>query len=140
MFNLKETTEKAGEETILYLNPEDVPVDSNSEIKVFAFESTNSVEPLMKSPYTYGQTVANNATIFVAGDSTACNYKTSGEKNDFPRTGWAQVLGNFFTDGVSVNNLALSGRSSLSFRSEANYKTIINGMKPGDYFIIQFWS
>lgn len=84
MFNLKETTEKAGEETILYLNPEDVPVDSNSEIKVFAFESTNSVEPLMKSPYTYGQTVANNATIFVAGDSTACNYKTSGEKNDFP--------------------------------------------------------
>lgn len=138
LFNLKETTEKAGEETILYLNPEDVPVDSNSEIKVFAFESTNSVEPLMKSPYTYGQTVANNATIFVAGDSTACNYKTSGEKNDFPRTGWAQVLGNFFTDGVTVKNLALSGRSSLSFRSDANYKTIINGMKPGDYFIIQF--
>lgn len=138
LFNLKETTEKAGEETILYLNPEDLPIDSNSEIKVFAFESTNSVEPLMKSPYTYGQTVADNTTIYVAGDSTACNYKTSGSKNDFPRTGWAQVLGNFFTDGVSVNNLALSGRSSLSFRSFDEYKKIMNGMKPGDYFIIQF--
>lgn len=138
LFNLKETTKTVGEETILYLNPEDIPVSSNSEIKIFAFENMNSVEPFMNEPYTYGQTVANNATIYVAGDSTACVYTTSGSKNGFPRTGWAQVLGDFFTGGVTVKDLALSGRSSLNFRDEANYRTIINGLKPGDYFIVQF--
>ena len=48
------------------------------------------------------------------------------------------MLQNYFGSGVKVNDLAISGRSSLSFLSEKNYTTIKNSIKSGDYFIVQF--
>lgn len=74
-------------------------------------------------------------TIYVIGDSTACNY----DAGVFPRTGWAQVLQPFFNkDSVTVNNQAASGRSSKSFYNEGRWKTVYNMLKPGDYVFIQF--
>lgn len=40
--------------------------------------------------------------------------------------------------GASVNNLAMSGRSSYSFTTEANYKTLKAEIKAGDYLLIGF--
>ena len=47
------------------------------------------------------------------------------------------MLENYF-DGTEVVDLALSGRSSVNFKTEANYAKLWNEIKPGDYLIIQF--
>ncbi len=78
-------------------------------------------------------TLTEGAKVYVVGDSTASVYGD----DRYPRKGWAQMLGGYF-DGVEVVDLALSGRSSRSFKDEANYQTLKNSLKKGDYLIIQF--
>jgi lysophospholipase L1-like esterase len=73
-------------------------------------------------------------SVFIAGDSTACNYEAA----RVPRTGWGQVLGQFFTEQVIVKNEAISGRSSLSFINEGALDKILNQIKPKDFLLIQF--
>ena len=72
--------------------------------------------------------------IYIAGDSTACNYEAARS----PRTGWGQVLSQFFTDQVGVSNEAISGRSSKSFIQEGALDRILSRIKPNDYLLIQF--
>lgn len=76
--------------------------------------------------------------IFIAGDSTACNYPHTGEANRYPQTGWGQVFGELFDSAIGVVNCARSGRSSKSFLKEENYAMIKNNIKAGDYLFIQF--
>lgn len=76
--------------------------------------------------------------IWIAGDSTASNHTDSLEDYEIPRLGWGEKLGEYFADNVTVRNMALSGRSSKSFTTEENYQTIMNELKEGDYFLIQF--
>lgn len=73
-------------------------------------------------------------SIFIAGDSTASYYDAARA----PRAGWGQVLQNFFTDNVQVQNFAASGRSSKSFIEEGFQNKIVNLIKPNDYLLIQF--
>ena len=80
----------------------------------------------------------NKIRIFIAGDSTACNYPHTGANNRYPQTGWGQVFGELFTDDVLVVNCARSGRSSKSFLREENYKFICDNIQKGDYLFIQF--
>lgn len=140
-FNVKESCDKAenqnGDETIIYVDKAALPVGADSKITLTAYNDNAKTEALPQGTYEYSQSVADGATIYVAGDSTACTYPATGGNNRFPQTGWAAVLGDYFS-GVTVKDLALSGRSSLNFLTESNYNTIKNGIKPGDYFIIQF--
>lgn len=80
----------------------------------------------------------NKIRIFIAGDSTACNYPHEGENNRFPQTGWGQVFGKMFNDEIVVVNCARSGRSSKSFLTEENYLFICDNIQKGDYLFIQF--
>lgn len=80
----------------------------------------------------------NKIRVFIAGDSTACNYPHEGENNRYPQTGWGQVLGELFTDDVLVVNCARSGRSSKSFLAEENFRYICENIQKGDYLFIQF--
>ncbi len=73
-------------------------------------------------------------TLHIAGDSTACNY----EQARAPRTGWGQVLGEYFTSTVKVDNAAISGRSSKSFIDEGAWDAVRQRLAPGDYVFIQF--
>lgn len=75
--------------------------------------------------------------VFIAGDSTACIYPHCGEGNRFPRTGWGQVVDRFLPE-YQIINLALSGRSSKSFKKEANFKYLKGHLSLNDYLIIQF--
>lgn len=75
--------------------------------------------------------------MFIAGDSTACIYPHFGEGNRFPRTGWGQVLDRFLPE-YTIVDLALSGRSSKSFKTEENFRYLCDTIAPGDYLIIQF--
>lgn len=74
-------------------------------------------------------------TVYIAGDSTASFYKP----DLAPRTGWGQVLQNFFDEKhVVVQNEAASGRSSKSYVDEGRLAAIAKVIKPNDYLLIQF--
>ncbi len=74
-------------------------------------------------------------TIFMIGDSTMAN-KPLIPAN--PERGWGQILGMYFKDGARVDNRAVNGRSSKSFRAEGRWRSILQQIKPGDFVVIQF--
>ncbi|QQT26970.1 rhamnogalacturonan acetylesterase [Sphingobacterium spiritivorum] len=84
------------------------------------------------------------ATLYIIGDSTAAN-KTA---KTYPETGWGMKLQELFNEQeVIVDNRALNGRSTASFKHDYNTKshTVVNHwrlvlekIKPGDYVFIEF--
>lgn len=73
-------------------------------------------------------------TVHSIGDSTMANYLQS----DNLMRGWMQVMGENFKEGVTINNKAVSGASSKSFRDRGYWDKVINEVKKGDYVFIQF--
>ena len=69
--------------------------------------------------------------IWIIGDSTV-------EDNQPPFRGWGWALPQFVKPGVTVRNIALSGRSSRSFWEEGLFAPAENEMAAGDLLIIQF--
>lgn len=76
-----------------------------------------------------------DTTLWVVGDSTVSAFS---DKYYMPRYGWGTQLSTFLNSHVTVENLAVSGTSSKSFLSNANYQTLLDGMEEGDYLIIGF--
>lgn len=74
-------------------------------------------------------------TLFLIGDSTMAN-KENPDKN--PEHGWGQVLPQFLTNGIEIQNHAVNGRSSKSFRTEGRWDKVEKQLKKGDFVIIQF--
>ena len=68
------------------------------------------------------------------GDSTMANKKPY----DAPETGWGQVFHELFTDAVLIQNHALNGRSTKSFRNEGHWAKVHEQLQKGDYVFIQF--
>lgn len=73
--------------------------------------------------------------IYIVGDSTVAQFN---EVYYYHRYGWGTMLYNYFKDGTEFLNLALSGRSSLSFTRENNYQKFKDGIKAGDFVFIGF--
>ena len=85
--------------------------------------------------------LASGATIHLVGDSTMANYSAKRA----PLTGWGMALQKYCADGVKVNNRAISGTSSKSFRTPKNdnpkhkyWDNMIRRVKKGDFVVIQF--
>lgn len=74
-------------------------------------------------------------TLWVVGDSTAAEFQDSTYYS--PRFGWGTQLNNYF-QYINIRNLAVSGTSSKSFSQTAQYETLMQEMKDGDYLIIGF--
>ncbi len=70
------------------------------------------------------------------GDSTMAN-KTTPTDHPMER-GWGMMLHEFFTSDVSIENHAVNGRSTKSFRDEGRWTIVFNKIKKGDYVFIQF--
>lgn len=84
----------------------------------------------------------NIPTVFVAGDSTVCDwdpvYTAANANTAGPlERGWAQELSQFLKPGIAVANYADSGETAVSFRSGfwAPAKALL---RAGDYVFIQF--
>ncbi|MBK9529241.1 MAG: rhamnogalacturonan acetylesterase [Acidobacteria bacterium] len=74
-------------------------------------------------------------TIFLAGDSTMASKLP--EKR--PETGWGEMLGGHFQDGmVRIENRAMNGRSTKTFLSEGRWQRIVDDLKKGDFVFVQF--
>ena len=72
--------------------------------------------------------------VYIAGDSTVQTYRASYA----PQQGWGAFLGDYLTDGVSIENHAIAGRSSKSFYDNGRLDTILNTIKEGDFLLVQF--
>ncbi len=73
--------------------------------------------------------------LWVVGDSTLSCFD---DKYYYPRYGYGTKLQEYLNDKVEVVNIALSGRSSLSFTKEENYDYLMNNMESGDFLLIGF--
>lgn len=74
------------------------------------------------------------AKLYVVGDSTVAKFNDT--TYFYPRYGYGELLNDYFN--IEVINLALSGRSSISFTYEDNYKKLIESISLGDYVLIGF--
>ncbi len=72
--------------------------------------------------------------IYLIGDSTCADK----QMDDNPERGWGQLLPNFFTDDVVIENHAVNGRSTRSFRTLGHWQVVYNKLKQGDFVFIQF--
>ena len=79
-------------------------------------------------------TGAARADIYMAGDSTMCNYPSRA----YPQQGWGQALALYMKDPSILHNWAIGGRSVRSFKNEGRWEKIVAALKPGDYVIIAF--
>jgi lysophospholipase L1-like esterase len=82
-----------------------------------------------------GAAAADTPTLWVIGDSTASVYAA----NLYPRMGWAQPLQDSFAPAcATIQDRAISGRSSKSFFDEGAWTPVRDALKRGDFVLIQF--
>lgn len=84
----------------------------------------------------------NIPTIFVAGDSTVCDwdpvYTAANSNTAGPNErGWAQELSQFFKPGIAVANYADSGETSSGFYGKF-WGPAKAALRAGDYVFVQF--
>ena len=77
---------------------------------------------------------ARGPTLFLAGDSTMA------DKPDLtlPERGWGQLFRELVRPPLRVENRALNGRSTKSFRDEGHWRDLLASLVPGDWVVIQF--
>jgi lysophospholipase L1-like esterase len=75
------------------------------------------------------------AEIYMAGDSTMCNYNP---QKQYPQQGWGQALYRFMKDPAKLHNKAIGGRSAKSFKEEGRWQGIVDELKRGDFVIVAF--
>jgi DNA sulfur modification protein DndE len=73
-------------------------------------------------------------TIFLIGDSTMANKRPE----DSPETGWGQVFSQYFDHSIEIQNHAVNGRSTKSFRALGHWDKVLPQLKKGDWVLIQF--
>lgn len=128
-----ETPDQGGEETPDTPDqPEEKPEHTHSFVdgKCECGEADPNYKPEPEAPE-----VLDPITIYFVGDSTVCSFADS---YYYPRYGYGTQLASYLDGKATVVNLALSGRSSKSFLTEANYETLKNSLKAGDYLFIGF--
>lgn len=74
-------------------------------------------------------------TLFMVGDSTMAD-KTELEIS--PERGWGQLFPTFLQGDIVVQNHAMNGRSTKSFREEGRWQAVLDRMQKGDIVILQF--
>ena len=74
--------------------------------------------------------------FYIIGDSTVRNGDGSGKNGQW---GWGNFIAEYFdTNKISIQNLAIGGRSSRTFITEGRWEKILTDLKKGDYVIMQF--
>jgi lysophospholipase L1-like esterase len=75
---------------------------------------------------------ADTPTLWLIGDSTV-------QAGTATQKGWGGMLPAFLdTSRIRIENKAKGGRSSRTFLTEGLWENVRNGIKPGDYLMMQF--
>jgi lysophospholipase L1-like esterase len=80
-----------------------------------------------------GPPASRLVSLRIAGDSTAAAFPPAD-----PRVGWGAVFQDFVDATVSVDDRALSGRSSKSYIDEGAWASLLRSLRPGDHVFIGF--
>ena len=72
--------------------------------------------------------------VYLVGDSTMSEKRIT----RYPETGWGMPFASYFQAGVTVENHAVNGRSTRTFKEEGRWEPILEKLNPGDYVFIQF--
>ena len=72
--------------------------------------------------------------LYLIGDST-CAIK---KDNAFPEMGWGVPFVTLFNDSIKIENHAVNGRSTKSFKEEGRWDKVKETLKAGDWVFIQF--
>lgn len=80
-------------------------------------------------------TAPQHHTLWIVGDSIAAAFNDTNYYS--PRYGWGTQLGQYI-QGITIENLAVSGTSSKSYLETEQYQTLLSNMKAGDYLMISF--
>lgn len=78
-------------------------------------------------------------TLYIAGDSTVTDQ--TGEYPYHPEQcycGWGQALPLYLKEGAALSNHAHSGLTTESFREEGHHAIVMEAIRPGDFFFMQF--
>ncbi len=73
-------------------------------------------------------------TLFLAGDSTMADKPDL----DLPERGWGQLVRELVRLPLRLENRAVNGRSTKSFRDLGHWQSLIDAVQPGDWVVIQF--
>src|SRR5688572_26137663 len=89
---------------------------------------------LLISFFVLGAFTSENPTprIFLIGDSTMANKPPSVA----PENGWGMIFPQYIN--LEVQNHAVNGRSTKSFRTLGHWSKVHEQLKPGDWVFIQF--
>ena len=82
-----------------------------------------------------GEASASKIRVFLIGDST-CATKKLDKQN--PERGWGQLFQPLFDETVVIENHAVNGRSTKSFRDLGHWAVVEERLQGGDYVFIQF--
>ncbi len=107
-------------------------VQAEEELDTQETETSDKAESGEAEPET---DAAGAHTLWLVGDSTVCAFD---DDYYYPRYGYGTQIENYLDGTYTVQNLAMSGRSSKSFLAEGNYTTLKNGLKEGDVLVIGF--
>jgi len=77
---------------------------------------------------------AAGPTLFLAGDSTMADKPDL----DYPERGWGQLFRELVRPPLKLDNRAVNGRSTKSFRDLGHWDTLLESLKAGDWVVIQF--
>lgn len=77
---------------------------------------------------------AATPTLFLVGDSTMADQP----EHKYPEHGWGQTLPEFLAPGIKLQNHAMNGRSTKSFRDEGRWQVVVDQLQAGDIVIIGF--
>ncbi len=75
-------------------------------------------------------------TVYIIGDSTVKNGQGDGAGGLW---GWGDFVGQYLdTTKINIENHALGGTSSRTFRTLGKWEPVLKKLKPGDYLLMQF--
>ncbi|MDE6778410.1 MAG: pectinesterase, partial [Alistipes sp.] len=90
---------------------------------------------LLAAVFVSGSAAERKTHVFLVGDSTCATKKLDKEN---PERGWGHMFQPFFDGEIVVENHAVNGRSTKSFRDEGRWVKVLDALPDDDYVVIEF--
>ena len=102
---------------------------------LFRLIFTGLLTGIVGIPAVFGEASSKKIRVFLIGDST-CATKNLDKQN--PERGWGHMFQPLFDESVVIENHAVNGRSTKSFRALGHWAAVEERLQEGDYVFIQF--
>lgn len=128
---------KAGENKIKF---ESAVSDGGPNFDYLTITLTDEPVAEVYDPNAHGQDIdTSKPALYLVGDSTCMYYDARKQSQQGgPIQGWGYNIPEFFSDGLSIYNHAMAGRSSKKFYDEGRFAAVADNLKQGDFVTIQF--